>query len=81
MQIGITYTDRTKKGVFFKREFQVDKINTGNGWDKKCPDTRGILFSTIGETFAGKRDRIRWLEADYNGSPLPKTTSSNCLGY
>lgn len=81
IQIGVTYTDRKKNGVFFKREFQVDEINTGSGWTDECPDTRAILLNTIGETFKGKRDRIKWLEAVYTGSHLPKTITSTEKDY
>lgn len=74
---GVTYTDRKKKGVFDKREFQVSEINTGNGWTRECPDTRDILLRTTGETFEGKRDRGKWLEAVYKGTQLPKMTTAS----
>ncbi|TVX99396.1 hypothetical protein [Paenibacillus cremeus] len=74
---GVTYTDRKKNSVFDKREFQVSEINTGNGWTRECPDTRDILLRTTGETFEGKRDRGKWLEAVYKGTQLPKMTTAS----
>lgn len=67
--IGVTFTNPESEG---KREYQVYEINSGNGWTRKCPDTRDILLKTTGETFEGKRDRGKWLESVYLGTPGPK---------
>lgn len=59
MQIAITYADRSSG----KREYQVDQINTGEGWTKKCPDMPNILQTYIGESYSGSR--VKWLETIY----------------
>ncbi|MEK4236202.1 hypothetical protein [Paenibacillus sp. FSL H7-0714] len=73
IQLSVTYTEDPNG----EREYQVDKINTGAGWTKKCPKMPDILMRHIGENYIGTLNgtRLKWLKWVYHSNESKQTSA------